>query len=120
MCLIHATNLVNIMEKYQKRMIAEFKELGIKIQKLQKWMDNEKNLESLSSEMTSAMFTQLNAMYAYSSALFARLELMGLADEVSEKLPHLEIGEVIETDRGEKFRCVGYDNDEPIMERVYE
>lgn len=108
------------MEKYQKRMIAEFKELGIKIQKLQKWMDNEKNLESLSSEMTSAMFTQLNAMYAYSSALFTRLKLMGLADEVSEKLPHLEIGEVIETDRGEKFRCVGYDNDEPIMERVYE
>lgn len=108
------------MEEYQKRMIAEFKELGIKIQKLDKWMSNKKNLDPLSSKMCSAMFSQLYAMRSYHSALFTRLELMGLADEVSEKLPHLEVGEVIETDQGEKFCCVGYECDEPLLERFYE
>ena len=108
------------MEKYQKRMIKEFKELCVKIQKLDEWLSKEKNLRSVTPEMRNAMFDQLEAMQKCRSALFERIRLMGLAGEVSEPLPHLEINEVIETDQGEKFRCVGYEgNGEPIMEQVY-
>lgn len=30
----------------------------------------------------------------------------------------LEIGEIIETDKGEKLRCVGKENGEPLFEMV--
>ena len=30
----------------------------------------------------------------------------------------IEIGEVIETDKGEKLRCVGKENGEPVFELV--
>lgn len=108
------------MEKYQKRMIKEFKELCVKIQKLDKWLSKEKNLRSVTPEMSNAMFDQQEAMHKYRNAMFERIRLMGLAGEVSEPLPHLEMNEVIETDQGEKYRCIGYsENGEPIMEVVY-
>ena len=30
----------------------------------------------------------------------------------------IEIGEIIETDKGEKFKCVGKENGEPLFEMV--
>lgn len=30
----------------------------------------------------------------------------------------IEIGEIIETDKGEKLRCVGKENEEPLFEMV--
>lgn len=106
------------MEKYQKRLIAEFKELNIRLMKLDMFLSNTEKTSSVGDEMLALMYRQQAGMEEYRNALAERLELMGLLDEVCE-YPEVEDGEVITTDKGESFRCVCHDDDGcPVFERV--
>ena len=106
------------MEKYQKRLIAEFKELNIRLMKLDMFLSNTEKTSSVGDEMLALMYRQQAGMEEYRNALAERLELMGLLDEICE-YPEVEDGEVITTDRGENFRCLSHDEQgRPIFERV--
>lgn len=109
------------MEDYQKRMIEEFKELNDRTEKLNQFLSDPKMQEqrdALSEEMIAAMHCQYSGMVVYRSNLAARLEMMGLAEEVFE-YPDVKVGEIFETDKGEIFKCIGHhENGCPICEVV--
>lgn len=106
------------MEKYQKRLIAEFKELNIRLMRLEMFLGNKEKSSSVGDEMLALMYRQKAGMEEYRNALAERLELLGLLDHVCE-YPEVEDGEVITTDRGETFRCLSHDEQgRPIFERV--
>ena len=108
------------MEKYQKRMIEEFKLLNERTTKLEHFLDapemEEKRAE-LSEKMLSAMHCQYSGMVVYRSNLADRLIMLGLAEHVFE-YPELKVGEEFETEDG-KFRCIGHEeNGCPVCEII--
>ena len=65
------------MKDYQKRMIAEFKELGEKRARLDQFMESEKFKGLPFVEMRDMQY-QLAAMKEYEKAMFARLQRVGM------------------------------------------
>ena len=109
-----------IMEKYQKRMIEEFKELNERTTKLEHFLnapEMEEKRAKLSEKMLSAMHCQYSGMVVYRSNLADRLIMLGLAEHVFE-YPELKVGEEFETEDG-KFRCIGHEeNGCPVCEII--
>lgn len=66
------------MEKYQERMLAEFKELSEKCLKLKKIILSSEEFEKLDCRRQSLMSAQLNAMDVYKNILEERLNIEGI------------------------------------------
>ena len=107
------------MEEYQKRLVEEFEELSKRTNKLEEFLrkqESEKKDESVTPEMLELLKDQFKAMSMYRKTLVARLDSMGLLDEVSE-YPELEVGDIFSTGEDETFICVGHEPDGcPICE----
>lgn len=66
------------MEKYQERMLSEFKELSGKCLKLKTFILSNEEFKKLDSRRQSLMSAQLNAMDVYKNILEERLNIEGI------------------------------------------
>ena len=77
------------MEKYQQRMLYEYRELIIKLKKLNMFMSSKENCEKLSDEELKLLEQQKKAMLEYYGILEKRIQFYKLGDELSEILENM-------------------------------